>query len=114
MAGIYRGLPLGKPDAAIGDFGVRTIFDADMRDALLQIRPAIDLREGASAAGWQLGARLYAPDGTPSGRELTLPVEEILAEAYPQRDNVYFALLKSVSPHPKSGAPRIPHSTRWC
>lgn len=65
-----------------------------MRDALLQIRPAIDLREGASAAGWQLGARLYAPDGTPSGRELTLPVEEILAEAYPQRDNVYFALLE--------------------
>ena len=61
-----------KPDAAIGDFGVRTIFDADMRDALLQIRPAIDLREGVSAAGWQLGARLYAPDGTPSGRELTL------------------------------------------
>ena len=95
MAGIHREVFLSaKPDAAIGDFGVRTIFDADMRDALLQIRPAIDLREGASAAGWQLGARLYAPDGTPSGRELTLPVEEILAEAYPQRDNVYFALLE--------------------
>lgn len=95
MAGIHREVFLSaKPDAAIGDFGVRTIFDADMRDALLQIRPAIDLREGVSAAGWQLGARLYAPDGTPSGRELTLPVEEILAEAYPQRDNVYFALLE--------------------
>lgn len=95
MAGIHREVFLSaKPDAAIGDFGVRTIFDADMRDALLQIRPAIDLRKGVSAAGWQLGARLYAPDGTPSGRELTLPVEEILAEAYPQRDNVYFALLE--------------------
>lgn len=55
MAGIHREVFLSaKPDAAIGDFGVRTIFDADMRDALLQIRPAIDLREGVSAAGWQL------------------------------------------------------------
>ena len=95
MAGIHREVFLSaKPDSAIGDFGVRTIFDAGMRDALLLLRRAIDRREGASAAGRQPGARHYAPEGTPSGRELTLPVEEILAEAYPQRDNVYFALLE--------------------
>ena len=110
MAGIHREVFLSaKPDAAIGDFGVSTIFDADMRDALLQIRPAIDLREGVSAAGWQLGARLYAPDGTPSGRELTLPVEEILAEAYPQRDNVWYPLLEARIPSPHKWTSEIPY-----
>lgn len=47
MAGIHREVYLAaKPDVAIGDFGVRTRLDGDMRDALLQIRPTIDLREG--------------------------------------------------------------------
>ena len=95
MAGIHREVYLAaKPDVAIGDFGVRTLLDGDMRDALLQIRPTIDLREGTPAAGWHLRAQLYAPDGTPKGREMGLPVEEILSEAYPQRDNVYFALME--------------------
>ena len=95
MAGIHREVYLAaKPDVAIGDFGVRTRLDGDMRDALLQIRPTIDLREGTPAAGWHLRAQLYAPDGTPEGREMGLPVEEILSEAYPQRDNVYFALME--------------------
>ena len=95
MAGIHREVYLAaKPDVAIGDFGVRTLLDGDMRDALLQIRPTIDLREGTPAAGWHLRAQLYAPDGTPEGREMGLPVEEILSEAYPQRDNVYFALME--------------------
>lgn len=34
------------------------------------------------------------PTGTPEGREMGLPVEEIQSEAYPQRDNVYFALME--------------------
>ena len=64
MAGIYREVYLAaKPDVAIGDLGVRTLLDGDMRDALLQIRPTIDLREGTPAAGWHLRAQLYAPDG---------------------------------------------------
>lgn len=52
-----------NPTWATGDFGVRTRLDGDMRDALLQIRPTIDLREGTPAAGWHLRAQLYAPDG---------------------------------------------------
>lgn len=66
MAGIHREVYLAaKPDVAIGDFGVRTRLDGDMRDALLQIRPTIDLREGTPAAGWHLRAQLYAPTGRP-------------------------------------------------
>ena len=35
MAGIHREVYLAaKPDVAIGDFGVRTLLDGDMRDAL--------------------------------------------------------------------------------
>lgn len=115
MAGIHREVYLAaKPDVAIGDFGVRTLLDGDMRDALLQIRPTIDLREGTPAAGWHLRAQLYAPDGTPEGREMGLPVEEILSEAYPQRDNVYFALMEQRIAAPENGAPRTLRSTPSC
>lgn len=109
MAGIHREVYLAaKPDVAIGDFGVRTLLDGDMRDALLQIRPTIDLREGTPAAGWHLRAQLYAPDGTPEGREMGLPVEEILSEAYPQRDNVYFALMEQRIAAPRKMERREP------
>ena len=95
MAGIHREVYLAaKPDVAIGDFGVRTLLDGDMRDALLQIRPTIDLREGTRRQDGICGRNSMPPDGTPEGREMGLPVEEILSEAYPQRDNVYFALME--------------------
>ena len=42
----------------------------------------------AVAAGKTAGA------DSRKGREMGLPVEEILSEAYPQRDNVYFALME--------------------
>ncbi len=95
MAGIHREvLLLAQPEVAIRDFGVRTILDAGMRDALLQIRPVIDRRDDVPVDGWQLLATLYAPDGKPVTGQLSLPVTEILSEAYPQRDNVYYALLE--------------------
>ena len=109
MAGIHREVYLtAKPEVAIGDFGVRTIFDADMRNALLQIRPLIDLQEDADISGWQLCARLHAPNGTPASRELTLPIEEILSEVYPQRDNVYYALIEERITNPEKWSAETP------
>lgn len=109
MAGIHREVYLAaKPDVAIADFGVRTIFDEAMRDARLQIRPSIDLRAGSSVEGWRLRAQLYTPHGSPAAEALSLPVEEILSEAYPQRDNVYYALMEQMIASPEQWSAEHP------
>ncbi len=101
MAGIHREVYLAaKPAVAINDFGVRTVLDNEMEDALLQIRPVMDVRPGTETEGWKVKAQLYAPDNSKTGKELTLPVSEILSEAYPQRDNVYFALMEQKIENP--------------
>lgn len=101
MSGIHREVYLSaEPAAAIDDFGVRTKFDPEMKDALLQIRPVMKVQPGTDVEGWSVKAQLYAPDHTKTGQELMLPVEEILSEAYPQRDNVYFALMEQKIENP--------------
>ena len=66
MAGIHREVYLAaKPDVAIGDFGVRTLLDGDMRDALLQIRPTIDLREAPRRQDGICGRNSMPPTGRP-------------------------------------------------
>ena len=67
MAGIHREVYLAaKPDVAIGDFGVRTRLDGDMRDALLQIRPTIDLREGKHTFSFDVRAFLQTNASSPT------------------------------------------------
>ena len=101
MAGIHRDVFLMRmPDIAIYDFGVRTIFDATLENARLQIRPSIAHAPGVSTDGCLVTAQLYAPDGTAASRLLSLPVDDILSEAYPQRDNVYYALMEDLIEKP--------------
>jgi len=101
MAGIHRDVFLmWRPDIAIDDFGVRTLFDAKFENARLQIRPALVQTPGVSAEGYTVTARLYGPDGSAAGRPLTCSAADILSEAYPQRDNVYYALMEEWIEHP--------------
>lgn len=101
MAGIHRDVFLmWMPDVAIYDFGVRTVFDDKLENARLQIRPAITHTPGISTEGYSVTAQLYAPDGRAASRLLSLPVDDILSEAYPQRDNVYFALMEDLIEKP--------------
>lgn len=106
MAGIYREVYLmAEPLAAIGDFGVRTVFDASYRDALLQIRPRMDLTgaDTARCREYRLRAELFDADRQPVATEETLEVTvgELLDEYYPQRDNSWFPLLEAriAAPH---------------
>jgi len=84
MGGIHREvLLLWNPTVAISDFGVRTIFDAQMRDARLQIRPKVDIEGEVDLKGWKLSADLYAPDGVDKVCSMSINVQEIVSEAYP-------------------------------
>ncbi len=106
MAGIYREVYLmAEPELAVADYGVRTLFDADYRNADLQIRVAMRLPEEAAAKfdGYRLRAELFDADGraVPTGEPLEVGVSEILHEKYPQRDNVFYPHIEAriESPH---------------
>lgn len=101
MAGIHRDVMLlWKPDVAIDDFGVRTILDSDYTNARLQIRPSIYHTPGTPTDGYTLKTVLYDPAGSPVGHEMSITVDEIISEVYPQRDNVYFPLLEDYIENP--------------
>lgn len=108
MAGIHREVYIAaKPAVAIGDFGVRTILDADMKDARLQVRPVLDVAGGASAEGLTVDAKLFGPDGTPVAR-MSIPAQEILGENYPPYDNVYFPLMETRVENPEKWTSETP------
>ncbi|MBN1987223.1 MAG: DUF4981 domain-containing protein, partial [Prolixibacteraceae bacterium] len=102
MSGIHREvLLLAQPKIAIEDFFVRTRFDANYQDALLQIRPVVTRNPEEKIKGWKLEAALFSPQNTPVFDEpLSMDVTRIVYESYPQRDNVYFGLMekKVISP----------------
>ena len=101
MAGIHREVMLmWQPDVAIYDFGVRTRLDSDYKDAQLWVRPVIDVKNGVSTEGWKIKGQLYDSADVPVGEEMEVNVEEILSEAYPQRDNVYYPFLEQKVKNP--------------
>ncbi len=65
MSGIFRPVYLYATAAArIRDFTVRTVLDADYRDATLQIKPALAAK-AVSVAGWQVQAQLFDASNQP-------------------------------------------------
>ncbi len=102
MSGIHREVMLlAQPKVAIEDFFVRTRFEANYQDALLQIRPTLTRGANVDIKGWTLEAVLFSKDNQPVfEKPIVSDVSKIIFESYPQRDNVYFGLMeqKVVSP----------------
>ena len=102
MAGIHREVMLlWQPDVALSDFGVRTVLDSEFKDAELWVRPEVSVHEGVDARKWRVVGKLFAPDGALCEEQMEIYVGDILAENYPQRDNVHYPLMdmKLQSPH---------------
>lgn len=111
MSGIHREvLLLGEPQVALNDFHVRTKFDRNLHNAMLQIRPEIALLNKANFKGWSLEAQLYSPSGEVVLAEpLKISVKEIVKEAYPQRDNVAFAMMEAEVTMPQKWSAEKPN-----
>lgn len=110
MAGIHREVMLlHRPDVAIQDFGVRTILDSDYRDARLQIRPSMAVSKGASTEGMTVSAVLYDAQGKAVGERMSVAVDDILAEQYPQRDNVYYPIIEQNVENPLKWTAETPN-----
>lgn len=66
MSGIFRPVYLYSTAAArIRDFAVRTDFDADYQDAMLEIKPELAADPGLSLSNWIVSAQLFDPAGKP-------------------------------------------------
>lgn len=100
LSGIHREvLLLAQPAVALDDFYIRTPFDEKLEHARLQIRPRI--KALSAAEGWTLSAQLFDAGKQPVFETpLSIPVDKIINENYPQRDNVKFGLLETTVKNP--------------
>ncbi len=97
LSGIHREvLLLAQPKVAINDFAVRGQLDENYHDGVLKIRPEILLDRSADTQGWNLSVVLFdAAKQKVLSDPVSIPVEKIVKEWYPQRDNVKFGLLEA-------------------
>ncbi len=64
IAGIHRGVELyATPKIRIADFGVRTDFDSEMKDAELVIDPKLSVFGDEKGKGYRITAMLYDAEG---------------------------------------------------
>lgn len=110
MSGIQREVMLlAQPRVALNDFFVRTKFDENLEDAILQIRPVVTMKDSINIEGWTVEAMLYSPTDKPKFTQpLKIDLNKIVYEEYPQRDNVKFALLESKVGSPQKWSAELP------
>jgi beta-galactosidase len=110
MSGIQREVMLlAQPRVALNDFFVKTKFDENLEDALLQIRPKVTMKDSINIDGWTVEAMLYSPTDKPKfAQPLKIDLSKIVYEEYPQRDNVKFALLETKVESPQKWSAELP------
>ena len=75
LAGIHRSVSLfATPKIRLRDVGVRTLLDADYRDARLVIHPELEVTGGQRGEGYRVQAWLYDADGQPVASETPWPL----------------------------------------
>ena len=99
LSGIHREvLLLAQPKIALNDFFVRTKFDAELKNAKLEVRPHMWMKGDEDALkGWELTAQLYnAQNEKVTGTSMSASIEDIHYERWPQRDITKFAFLEAL------------------
>ncbi|WP_010135660.1 glycoside hydrolase family 2 TIM barrel-domain containing protein [Ochrovirga pacifica] len=125
MSGIEREVYLqAVPKVRLADFTIRTDFDENYQDALLQIRPQIVANVAdkyikkvghfgtaplkTKFDNWTLTAELIDAEGNTINTE-NIKLGKFFGEFYPQRDNVYFGLMESKIKAPKQWSSDNPY-----
>jgi len=111
MSGIHREVYLvAQPKVNIYDLAVRTDLDAAYKNAELQIRPRVKVMDDTNTKGWTFNAHLYDELGKEVKTDtMSMPVNHIIHERLPQRDNVPFALLKAHISNPVKWSAENPY-----
>lgn len=112
MSGIHREvLLLAQPKISLNDFYVRTKLDASLQDAKLEIRPHVWVKNDENKLkGWNITAQLYDADNkTVLPQLLSVAVEKIYNERWPQRDITKFAFLSANIHQPRKWSAENPY-----
>ncbi|MDE5417532.1 DUF4981 domain-containing protein [Labilibaculum sp. DW002] len=110
LSGIHREVMiLTQPKIAINDFFVRTKFDSNLDDALLQIRPRLTSIDKVNFNDLKIEANLFDANGNKVMKQIELNANKIANEYYPQRDNVYFGLLEQNIESPRKWSAEDPY-----
>ena len=119
LSGIFRPVYLYSTAAArIRDFAIRTDFDANYRDATLQIKPELTAELGLSLSNWTVCAQLFDTMGQPVwAHELIHDAAEILNPRFSaaildaretQRGEPKFEWLEGAVEHPAKWTAETP------
>ncbi|WP_297090360.1 glycoside hydrolase family 2 TIM barrel-domain containing protein [uncultured Draconibacterium sp.] len=112
LSGIHREvLLLAQPKIALNDFYVRTSFDANYRNAKLEIRPRVWVQSNdVNLDGWKITAQLFDETNNPVlDNELSCAVKDVYFERWPARDITTFAFMKADVRAPKKWTAETPH-----
>ncbi len=120
FAGIQRSVYLySTENIRIRDFAVRTILDADYKNASLQIEPKLAVYNGQRGEGYTIQAQLYDEAGNPvlpsTLKQDAVPVlnldnkAEIMNDRNPQRGARKFAWLETKVVDPKKWTAETPN-----
>jgi beta-galactosidase len=102
MSGIYREvLILLEPKIRINDYFIQTKLYRDYKNARLQIRPRISASTIKNINDYTIETQLYDNAKNPVfDKPLSINVDKIIFEEYPQRDNVQFAFIEGQITNP--------------
>lgn len=112
LSGIHREVLLvAQPKISLNDFFVRTKFDTQLQDAKLEIRPSVWVMENANnLKGWNISAQLYdAQNKLVLGEPMTVSVDKVYNERWPQRDITKFAMLETMVRCPRKWSAEDPY-----
>ncbi|WP_281614864.1 glycoside hydrolase family 2 TIM barrel-domain containing protein [Flammeovirga sp. SubArs3] len=112
LSGIHREVMLlAQPKVSLNDFHVRTKFDAQLQDATLSIRPRVWVKStDTELKKWTISAQLYDENKNPVLEdELSLSVDEIYNERWPQRDVNKFGMMETKIRLPKKWSAEHPN-----
>jgi beta-galactosidase len=126
MSGIEREVYLqAVPKIRLSDFAIRTDFDNNYENALLQVRPKFVLNDkdkyikkvghfgttplATKYDNWTLTATLYDANGKATGDTNTIKLKKSVGENHPQRDQVYFGLQELEIKNPKKWSSDVPN-----
>lgn len=112
LSGIHREVMLlAQPKIALNDFFVRTKFDAKLENAKLEIRPDVWVKTNAdNLEGWTIEAELYDDNQQKVlEKPLSVTVDEVYNERWPQRDITKWAMMEAEIAFPKKWSAEQPN-----
>ena len=111
LSGIHRDVYLeATPKTYIYDFGVRTNFDEEYKNATLSIRPEISSTNKKVLKQWKLEAQIFDAYNKPVlAEKLSISADRVANERHPQRRGVKYGMMEVQIKNPLKWSAEFPN-----